>query len=96
MFEHTALEAEMTKAILARAKRKILLADSTKWERPSIIRFAHWKEIDDWITDKPRTAKEARKLRSFGLNLHVSRRGRQARVSGQQPVGKLDSADRSR
>ena len=31
----------MTKAILARAKRKILLADSTKWERPSIIRFAN-------------------------------------------------------
>ena len=30
-------EAEMTKAILSRAKRKILLADSTKWERPSII-----------------------------------------------------------
>ena len=71
-------EAEMTKAILSRAKRKVLLADSTKWERPSIIRFAQWSEIDDWITDKPRTAKEARKLRSFGLNLHVARGGRQA------------------
>jgi DeoR family fructose operon transcriptional repressor len=66
-------EAEMTKAILARAKRKILLADGTKWERPSIIRFADWSEIDDWITDQPRTAKEFRKLKSFGLNVHVAR-----------------------
>jgi DeoR/GlpR family transcriptional regulator of sugar metabolism len=71
-------EAEMTKAILARAERKILLADSTKWERPSIIRFADWSEIDDWITDKPPTAKEARKLRSFGLNVHVARASKHA------------------
>jgi DeoR/GlpR family transcriptional regulator of sugar metabolism len=33
-------EAEMTRAILARATRKILLADGTKWGRPSIIRCA--------------------------------------------------------
>ena len=33
-------EAEMTRAILARATRKILLADGTKRERPSIIRCA--------------------------------------------------------
>jgi DeoR family fructose operon transcriptional repressor len=65
-------EAEMTKAILARAKRKILLADSTKWERPSMIRFAEWSELDDWITDKSRTKKETRMLKSFGLNLHFA------------------------
>ena len=66
-------EVEMTKAILSRAKRKILLADASKWERPSIIRFAEWNEIDDRITDKMLTAKETKKLRSFGLNLHVAR-----------------------
>jgi DeoR family transcriptional regulator, fructose operon transcriptional repressor len=65
-------EAEMTKAIISRAKRKILLADSTKWERPSIVRFAEWSELDDWITDTPRTVKEAMKLKAFGLNLHVA------------------------
>jgi DeoR/GlpR family transcriptional regulator of sugar metabolism len=32
--------AEMTRAILARATRKILLADGAKWGRPSIIRCA--------------------------------------------------------
>ena len=62
----------MTKAILARAKRKILLADGRKWERPSIIRFAEWSELDDWITDKPRTPRRQR-LQMFGLNLHVAR-----------------------
>lgn len=62
----------MTKAILARAKRKILLADSTKWDRPSIIRFAKWSEIDDWITDKFPTAKDTKRLKSFGLNLYAA------------------------
>jgi DeoR/GlpR family transcriptional regulator of sugar metabolism len=33
-------EGEMTRAILTRATRKILLADGTKWGRPSIIRCA--------------------------------------------------------
>jgi DeoR/GlpR family transcriptional regulator of sugar metabolism len=63
----------MTRAILSRAKRKILLADGTKWERPSIIRFANWSELDDWVTDEPRTAKEISKLKSFGLDLHTAR-----------------------
>jgi DeoR/GlpR family transcriptional regulator of sugar metabolism len=34
------LRLEMTRAILARATRKILLADGAKWGRPSIIRCA--------------------------------------------------------
>jgi hypothetical protein len=34
------LRAEMTRAILARATRKILLANGAKWGRPSIIRCA--------------------------------------------------------
>jgi DeoR/GlpR family transcriptional regulator of sugar metabolism len=68
-------EAEMTKAILTRAKRRILLADSTKWQRPSIVRFAEWRELDDWITDKPRSKKETRMLKSLGLNLHIARVG---------------------
>jgi DeoR family fructose operon transcriptional repressor len=66
-------EAEMKRAILSRAKRKILLADGTKWEQPSVIRFAEWRELDAWITDKPRTPKETKKLKSFGLDLHVAR-----------------------
>ena len=51
---------------------KVLLADGTTRGRPSVIRFAEWGELDDWITDKPRTAKEIRKLKSFGLDLHIA------------------------
>jgi hypothetical protein len=40
--------------------------------RPSVIRFAEWGELDDWITDKSRTAKEIRKLKSFGLDPHIA------------------------
>jgi DeoR/GlpR family transcriptional regulator of sugar metabolism len=68
-------EAEMTKAILSRANRRILLADSTKRERPSIIRFAEWSELNDWITDEPRTTEEIRRLKSFGLDLHFATQG---------------------
>jgi DeoR family transcriptional regulator, fructose operon transcriptional repressor len=74
-------EAEMKSAILSRAKRKILLADGAKWERPSVIRFAEWSELDDWITDKPRTVKETKKLRSFGLNLHYA-------IGEKHPIGR--------
>ena len=59
--------------IIRERSEKVLLADASKWERPSIIRFAEWNEIDDWITDKPLTVKETKKLRSFGLSLHVAR-----------------------
>ena len=55
------------------SRERHVLADGTKWERPSIIRFAQWSELDDWITDKPRTAKEVKRLKTFGLNLHVAR-----------------------
>ena len=66
----------MTKAILARAKRKILLADASKWERPSIVRFAEWNEVDDWSTDKPRTAEKTKRLKSFGLKVHTAHDGK--------------------
>ena len=36
-----------------RAKRKVLLADGTTRGRPSVIRFAEWGELDDWISGKP-------------------------------------------
>jgi hypothetical protein len=59
--------------IIRERSEKVLLADASKWERPSIIRFAECNEIDDWITDKPLTVKETKKLRSCDLSLHVAR-----------------------
>jgi DeoR family fructose operon transcriptional repressor len=65
-------ETEIKKAILARAKRNLLLADFAKWQNPSSIRFAKWSEFDDWITDQSPTSKEAKSLRSDGLAIHVA------------------------
>jgi DeoR/GlpR family transcriptional regulator of sugar metabolism len=63
-------EAEMKKAILTRASKKILLADHTKWQNPSTIHFAEWKDFSAWITDELPPARETRQLRARGLKIH--------------------------
>ena len=63
-------EAEMKKAILSKASRKILLADHTKWRKPSTVRFAEWADLDDWITDQVPSPTETKHLRSAGLKIH--------------------------
>jgi DeoR family transcriptional regulator, fructose operon transcriptional repressor len=63
-------EAEMKQALLARAKRKILLADHAKWQNPSTICFAGWNDFTDWITDKLPEPGQVKRLRASGLKLH--------------------------
>jgi DeoR family fructose operon transcriptional repressor len=63
-------EAAMKQAILARASRRILLADHSKWDQASTIRFAEWKDLTDWVTDVIPTAPETQHLRSLGVKLH--------------------------
>ena len=41
-----------------------------------IVRIAESNEVDDWITDKPRTAEETKRLKSFGLNVHTAHDGK--------------------
>ncbi len=45
-------ETEMKRALLTQAKRKVLLADASKWGSPSTVRFAAWNNFDDWIVDQ--------------------------------------------
>ena len=63
-------EAEMKRALLTRASRKILLADQTKWQNPSMIRFAAWTDFHDWITDKIPAARETKSCREAGVKIH--------------------------
>jgi DeoR family transcriptional regulator, fructose operon transcriptional repressor len=65
-------EAEMKKTLMARAARKILLADLGKWQNPSTIQFARWDGFDDWVTDKLPERKHVKRLRSLGLKIHTS------------------------
>jgi DeoR family transcriptional regulator, fructose operon transcriptional repressor len=43
-------EAAIKQAMLSRARRKVLMADGTKWDRAATVRFAGWQEFDYWIT----------------------------------------------
>ncbi len=65
-------EAEMKRALIARAERKILLADMAKWENPSTIQFARWDDFNDWVTDKLPERKNVKWLQSLGLKIHTS------------------------
>lgn len=64
-------EADIKKAILSRASRKILLADSTKWQNPSTVRFAAWTDFNDWVTDATLDAADIKRLKSHGIQIHT-------------------------
>ena len=40
-------EANMKRTIITRSARTVMLADHSKWERPSTVRFADWSDFDD-------------------------------------------------
>jgi DeoR family fructose operon transcriptional repressor len=65
-------EASMKQALLARASRKVLLADHSKWGQPSTVRFAQWKEIDEWVTDGKLPVKDTKHLLAAGVRLRVA------------------------
>ena len=45
-------ETEIKKNIITRAKRRIILADHTKWQALSPVLFSRWDDINDWVVDK--------------------------------------------
>ncbi len=63
-------EAEVKKALLARAARKALLADASKWGQVSTVRFAAWADFTDWVSDRFPAEKETKALRAGGVRLH--------------------------
>jgi len=49
----SSIEAEIKRAIIQVADRRILLADSHKFDRASLVTFCTFAEIDTLITDRP-------------------------------------------
>ncbi len=45
-------ETEIKKNIIARAKRRIILADQSKWQAPCTVLFSTWDHINDWVVDR--------------------------------------------
>ena len=66
-------ETEMKRALLARAGRKVLLADASKWGSASTVRFAAWRELDDWIVDELPPRAELAALKKDGVRVHQAR-----------------------
>ena len=59
-------EAAIKRQFLARAPKKVLLADSLKWNKTSTIQFAEWCQFDFWITDPGLSDSAARAIRRRG------------------------------
>ena len=45
-------ETEIKKSIITRAKRRIILADQSKWQAPGTALFSKWDDINDWVIDR--------------------------------------------
>jgi DeoR family fructose operon transcriptional repressor len=45
-------EAEIKKTIIARSRRRIILADQSKWKAPGTVLFSAWDAINDLILDR--------------------------------------------
>ncbi|MDQ3002553.1 MAG: DeoR/GlpR family DNA-binding transcription regulator [Fibrobacterota bacterium] len=51
-------ETEVKSQAMARSRRCILLADGSKWCKPSTFLFSEWGAFDTWITDAPEVRKD--------------------------------------
>lgn len=67
------LEASIKKRVVAQSRLRVLMADASKWQSPSVIRFAAWDEFEHWITDARLSAAEARALNQKHRKLKVTR-----------------------
>lgn len=66
-------EAEMKRAILRRADHGILAADSSKWAKPSTVRFAEWSCFQTWIVEQKPPVAELRKLPNRSLKVFAAK-----------------------
>lgn len=53
-------ESEVKKNIIIRARRRIVLADQSKWQARGTVLFSAWESISDWVVDQlPKDAAQA-------------------------------------
>lgn len=64
-------ETLVKQQILRRSARRVLVADSEKWNRPAAVRFAGWRNFTDFVTDADFPADVRRLLGREGLKIHV-------------------------
>jgi len=64
-------EAAVKNAAVRNSRRAVLLANDSKWGQQAPIRFAHWDDLDDVVTDHRATPHERAILSSHRVSLHV-------------------------
>lgn len=66
------MEAAIKKEAIARARRAVLLADASKWDKAAPIRFGAWKDFSDLVTDGRPARGEREALNRARVELHVA------------------------
>jgi len=64
-------EAAVKAEALRRARRRILVAHSGKWGRPSALRFAPWSAFTDVVTDRALSRDERAALGAAQVRVHI-------------------------
>ena len=59
-------EAGVKQYFLQHAKQRVVVADSTKWGVPSVVRFATWNDVNYWVTDRSLAVQHARAIERLG------------------------------
>lgn len=66
-------EAAVKQAILARARRRVLVCDTSKAEQPASVAFAHWGAFNAWIADRAVDPTLRRAAKEAGVDVVVAR-----------------------
>ncbi len=69
----SSIEAEIKRAIISVSSRRILLADSSKFDRVSLVTFAELPQIDVLVSDEQPPAAYCEAIRKAGVELIVAR-----------------------
>ena len=69
---HDEVEAQTNAALLSRARRVIVVADSSKFGRVHLARIAGLDEIDEIITDSQADPAEVERLRAAGVTVTIA------------------------
>jgi DeoR family transcriptional regulator, aga operon transcriptional repressor len=86
---HDEVEAQTNAALLARARRVIVVADSSKLGRVHLARIAGLDQVDELVTDGDGPAAEIEKLRRAGVTVTVAPGRAAVRSSAPHPVSVL-------
>lgn len=64
--------AAVYRAMVLAAERSMIVADSSKFNQPSLMVYVPWEEVDFFVTERPPPDGLARKLREAAVKLEIA------------------------